>query len=100
MMQITGVYRNCLCNVPIKHWRRSHWGTAFTLSTDSSEDIERAKTWWKITGVGAIAFLGVITFVGWWYQRRLRYQFKLLVDRLDEKAEEELLPRLSRAATA
>ncbi len=89
IMQIMGVYRNCLCNVPVKYWRPSQWDTTFTVSTYSLEDIERAKIWWKFTGGTAIAFLGFIAFVGWWYQRRLRYQFKRLVNRLDEKAEEE-----------
>lgn len=99
-MQIMGVYRNCLCNVPVKHWLPSQWNTTFTVSTNSPEDVETAKIWWKFVGGVAIAFLGLITFVGWWYQRRLRYQFKLLVDRLDEKAEEEPLPKQSQAATA
>ena len=90
-MQIMGVYYNCLCNVPVKHWRPSQWNTTFTVSTNSPEDVETAKTWWKFVGGVAIAFLGFITFVGWWYQRRLRYQFKFLVDRIDERAEEEPL---------
>ena len=91
IMQVMGVYRNCLCNVPVQYWRPSQWDTTFPVSTYSRDDIETAKIWWKFTGGTAIAFLGFIAFVGWWYQRRLRYQFKRLVNRLDEKAEEPLL---------
>ena len=90
-MQFMGVYRNCLCYVPIQYWHPWRPNTTFIVSTNFAEGIERARTWWKITGAAAIAFLGLMAFVGWWYQRRLRYQFKLLVDRLDENAEEEPL---------
>lgn len=90
-MQLMGVYRNCLCNVPIQYWRPRQPETWFIVSSNFPEEIERSRHWWKITGGAAIAFLGLMAFVGWWYQRRLRYQFKLLVDRLDENAEEEPL---------
>ena len=90
MMQLMGVYRNCLCLVPIMHWRNS--GRRFIVSTNFPEAVDSARTWWKFTGGAAIGFLGLTAFVGWWYQRRLRYQFKLLVDRLDDRVEEEPHP--------
>ncbi|MCJ1228940.1 hypothetical protein MMC12_005604 [Toensbergia leucococca] len=85
MMQIMGVFRNCLCALTISHWR-SRSGT-FNVSTNTADQIQRANTWWTGTGAGAIAFLGCICYVGWWYQRRLRFQFKLLVNRIDENPE-------------
>lgn len=88
-MQIMGVHHNCLCEMPISDWRRSRFDTAFTISSNSAEGIYNAKTWWKATGTSAVAFLILISYVGWWYQRRLRYQFKTLVDRIDQDAESD-----------
>ncbi len=88
MMQIMGVFRNCLCTLPVRYWRRSAFDTEFPISTNSAEAIQNAVTYWKGTGVTAVTFLGFISYVGWWYQRRLRYQFKLLVDQIDSHAEE------------
>jgi len=90
-MQIMGVYRNCLCSIPISYWRRSRFDTTFQISTNSAEDI-KARTRWKGTGVSAVVFLGFISYVGWWYQRRLRYKFKLLVDQIDSNAEDDRRP--------
>lgn len=87
MMQIMGVYRNCLCTWPIHYWRRSLFDATYPISTNSAEAIRNASTYWKGTGATAITFLGFISYVGWWYQRRLRYQFRLLVDRIDENSE-------------
>ena len=88
MMQLIGVFRNCLCGLPVSYWRRSALDTAVLLSTNSAEAIKHAATYWKGTGVTAVTFLGLISYVGWWYQRRLRYQFKILVDHIDEGAED------------
>ena len=87
LMQIIGVYRNCLCNIPMKNWGRSRFTTEFTIGTNTAEKIFRASTVWKGTGAAAITFLGIVAFVGWWYQKRLRYQFKLMISRVDENAE-------------
>ena len=84
MMQLIGVYRNCLCSITISHWRHPVGKLWYNLGTNSAEDIQMAKTWWMGTGAGAVAFLGVTCYVGWWYQRRLRYQFKLLIEKIDE----------------
>ena len=86
IMQLMGVYRNCRCALPIKYWRRSASDVTFTISPNSAEAIQHAATYWKGTGITAITFLVFISYVGWWYQRRLRYQFKLLVDRIDVDA--------------
>lgn len=69
-MQIMGVYRNCLCELSIRDWRRSRFDT----------------------GASAVAFLGFISYAGWWYQRRLRFQFKLLINQIDKGAEDDVVP--------
>ena len=88
MMQIIGVHRNCLCNIPISHWRRSSFDITFSISTNSAEAIQNAATYWRGTGITAITFLSFISYVGWWYQRRLRYQFKVLVDQINFGADD------------
>lgn len=86
MMQIIGVYRNCLCDLTITVWHRRFDNELFTISTNSADQIYRAQTVWRGTGSAAVAVLGFVSFVGWWYQKRLRHLFKKTVKRIDEKA--------------
>ena len=85
LMQIMGVYRTCLCDIPIGKWLRpgSDSDLYWNAGTNSAENIQLAQTWWRGTGAGAISFLGFICYVGWWYQRRLRYQFRVLIEKID-----------------
>lgn len=91
MMQIIGVYRNCLCDIPITVWhKRYDANQLLVISTNSKDDIHRARTFWKGTGITAVVFLTSVSFIGWWYQKRLRYQFKKLIERIDEPTREEM----------
>ena len=83
MMQIMGVYRNCLCDIPITVWHQSD-NQSIVISTNSRDDFRRARTFWKGTGIAAVVFLTSASFVGWWYQKRLRQDFKKLIQRIDE----------------
>ncbi|KAH7386421.1 hypothetical protein BKA64DRAFT_748084 [Cadophora sp. MPI-SDFR-AT-0126] len=79
IMQLVGVYRNCLCALPVWYWRgRSEDGSEayVNLSTDSAAVISAAHTWWVRTGAVAVGFLCLSTYWGWWYQRRLRGMFR------------------------
>lgn len=84
LMQIIGVYRNCLCLTPLTHWsplsRRQNF--PIEISTSSAESIINSRTWWKGTGAGSVAFLGFSSFTGWWYQRLLRFQMDEVIDRI------------------
>ncbi|KAH0541551.1 hypothetical protein FGG08_003963 [Glutinoglossum americanum] len=87
MMQIMGVYRNCYCDLPIQYWGNERDpGAWVTLSTNTKLDIEKAATYWKGSGGGAIAFLGLICYSGWWYQRRLKGVFGDMVGKIDVNA--------------
>jgi len=91
MLQIIGVYRNCLCNIPITVWHRPYDDdVSFVISSNSAEDIHWAQTIWTGTGVTAVVFLGFVSFVGWWYQMRLRYEFKKIIMMIDERSEQEM----------
>ena len=90
MMQIIGVYRNCLCEIPITEWPRRHENQLLVISKNSKDDIHRARTFWKGTGITAVMFLTVVTFIGWWYQKRMRCEFKKLIKRIDMHTREEM----------
>ena len=83
MMQIIGVYRTCLCMVPITVWHRPD-DYILVISTNSAKDVYWAQTVWRFTGAAAVAFLGFVSFVGWWYQKRLRHLFKKIVATNDQ----------------
>lgn len=87
MMQLIGIYRNCLCDIPITVWHRRD-KEILVISTNSADDIYRAQTVWRGTGAAATAFLGFVSFVGWWYQKRLRHLFKKIVTTNDQGAED------------
>ena len=86
MMQIIGVYRTCLCMIPVTAWHRPDH-SILVISTNSADAIYRAHTVWRVTGAAAVAFLGFVSFIGWWYQKRLRHLFKKIVATNDQGAE-------------
>jgi hypothetical protein len=85
LMQLMGVYRNCLCKINIDSWMNRKNESNLLLSTNNKIDIAQAELHWRSMGIAAAVFLGVTCYIGWWYQRRLRYIFKGLVERLDTR---------------
>lgn len=84
LMEIIGVYRNALCLLKVANWgpsRRS--STLLMLSANSFEQIHEAKRHWIVIGAFSVVFLGIICYIGWWYQKRLRGMFKAIAGRLD-----------------
>ena len=79
-MQIAGVYRNCLCNTPLKSWGSKTVDFEFQISDDSPDDIKYAHDFWQSTGIAAIALLLGVCYGGWWYQRHWRAKFSGLID--------------------
>jgi hypothetical protein len=77
-MQIVGVYRNCLCNLPMGFWGSRDY--TFTVSTNSAEGIHYAGLYWLSTGIASICLLVVFCYFGWWYQRHWRHRFTKVVD--------------------
>ena len=92
MMQIIGVYRNCLCDIPITVWHRRFENQLIVISTNSKDDIDRAKTYWKGTGITAVVFLTIVSYIGWWYQKRMRCEFRKLIEKIDDGTDRELQP--------
>jgi hypothetical protein len=80
-MQVIGVYRNCLCTVPLTSWS-SRDNYQIVISTNTANNIRLANTFWLPTGVTSIVCLIVVWYVGWWYQRHWRMRFTRLIDEL------------------
>ena len=70
------------------------------VSFNSAADIKSASSYWKAFAITAILFLGNVAFCGWWYQRRLRGVFRMLVDGLGkmEVEREDIRAVVSRRA--
>jgi hypothetical protein len=85
MMQIMGVYRNCLCEINVNTWLRGPTTAPLQISTNSAEDIQQASSYWIPRGGATSGFLEFVAYVAWWYQRRLRFRFTELVGRIDER---------------
>ena len=79
VMQIVGVYRTCLCQINVSSWLRGRNSAFLTVSTNTSQDIRLAHDTWIPIGFVAAFFLGMIAYIAWWYQRRLRFRFALLL---------------------
>ncbi|KAI1376894.1 hypothetical protein F4677DRAFT_77561 [Hypoxylon crocopeplum] len=81
---LIGLYRNCLCFIPIQYWTNRHvLETTTTLDNVNQLNYEMAQRFWLQCGVSVTIFLVVMTYIGWWYQRHLRVQFVSLVDKID-----------------
>jgi hypothetical protein len=82
MMQLMGVYNSDKCDINAIWWTRPHGNLTVIISSNYSQEIQDANTYWKACAVTATVFLGTVTFGGWWYQRRLRGLFRELVSNI------------------
>lgn len=84
-MQIVGVYSADICNLTTNYWMNPlQPGLTVLVSGNSHEMITNAQTYWGPCAVTAISFMSVVSFVGWWYQRRMRDLFTEQVNNLDD----------------
>ena len=87
LMQIIGVYHNCLCSIPVGSWHTTRDSEMFNLPTDTAEDRDASKYWASCAYV-AIGFMALVCYVGWWYQRYLRRRFMQRVNGLPPRKPE------------
>jgi hypothetical protein len=81
-LQILGVYRNCLCQIPINYWVNGDY--LLDISTNTAQAIRLASVFWIPTGIASIVLMIITCYIGWWYQRHWRYQFNSAVKALLE----------------
>lgn len=85
LMQVLGVYSADICSVTTDRWVDPFRpGVTAMISMNSRLMIQDAQTYWKPCAITAIAFMSFVSFVGWWYQRRLRDLFMDLVSKIDQ----------------
>ncbi|OAA60971.1 hypothetical protein SPI_04995 [Niveomyces insectorum RCEF 264] len=85
LMQIVGVYSADICYITTPYWfapldKRPR----AVISYNSAEMIRDAEIFWKPCAITAIVFMSIVSFVGWWYQRRMRDLFTDQVKRIDQ----------------
>lgn len=95
MMQIMGVYRTCLCQINAHSWFHGKDKAVLEISSNSALDIRQAAHFWIPMGGAAAGFLGVVAYIAWWYQRRLRMLFGKLVDEIGVKLPENIHPGMN-----
>jgi hypothetical protein len=77
IMQLVGIYRNCLCSVDAPGWTTGIG--SLQLATDILQSRMKAKTWWINTGTTAILGLILVTYIGWSFQKQKRDKFRKLI---------------------
>lgn len=84
-MQLLGVYNADICNLNVGNWLDPYRpGVTAMISTNSKQMIDDAQRYWEPLAIAAILFVGIVSFVGWWYQRRTRDLFTDQVIKIDE----------------
>jgi len=82
--QLLGVYGNCMCSISVSEWVSPTRDSAqLNLATDTLLHREMSM-YWSGAGYAAIAFLGIMTYLGWYYQRALKKSFEAEIERLAE----------------
>lgn len=84
-VQLVGVYSADICNLNVPDWFHPYEpGVTAMISNNSKQMIEDAQKYWKPMAIAAICFMGIVSFVGWWYQRRTRDLFTDQVMKIDD----------------
>lgn len=74
LLEIMGVYRNCLCLADVGSWLNPN--SSIRLQPDPAQVREMSQLWWAPTGWSAIGFMMAVCLAGWWYQLILRKRFE------------------------
>lgn len=83
-MQLIGVYRNCLCKIPVQYWLQTDHPDAYVdLGQNSALSIENAQLFWVRTAGAATGILCATCALAWWFQRHLRDRYKGLVEKIE-----------------
>lgn len=79
IMQLVGVFRNCICKASLMYLLPKYRSQGVVLlSNDLQEHRDNAK-WWNIVGLIGVVFVGILSIVGWMYQWRVRSKARRLV---------------------
>lgn len=73
VMQVVGVFRNCLCYTITDKWLKLDQAYV-NLASDTAEARGSTKNWITM-GITATAFMVFTAYAGWWYQNFVRRRF-------------------------
>jgi hypothetical protein len=82
LLEIMGVYRNCLCLANVGSWPNPN--SPIRLQPDPAQVREKSQLWWAPPGWSAIGFMMAVCLAGWWYQLILRKRFERRANEIDE----------------
>ncbi|KAF2996380.1 hypothetical protein E8E14_004778 [Neopestalotiopsis sp. 37M] len=100
IMQLMGVYSANICEVRAIYWLSPHGDRPDVIaSKNTAAAIQAAEQYWEPCAITAIIFLAVVSFIGWWYQRRMRDVFADLVRNIDAPKYDRDDTRLARPLT-
>ncbi|KAF8858434.1 hypothetical protein BDZ45DRAFT_802567 [Acephala macrosclerotiorum] len=80
IMQLLGVYRNCICKAGLKFWLNQARGVV-VLSSDTQEDRDLARLWIKIGAIG-ISYISIFCILGLGYFIRMKSKMKGQIEAL------------------
>jgi hypothetical protein len=81
ILQIMGVYRNCICEIPVNYWLRLDDAVVPHLAADTLER-RNASIYWTSIGYGSMGFLIIICYMSWRFQQTMKRAFEDQIKRL------------------
>ncbi|KAH7026891.1 hypothetical protein B0J12DRAFT_609813 [Macrophomina phaseolina] len=75
LMQIVGVFRNCICYVNASSWTPDIHQGKINVASDTREQRNSSSNW-IVMGSVATGFMGLCCYIGWWYSRHIRQRFR------------------------
>jgi hypothetical protein len=81
MLQIMGVYRNCICYIPVSYWLHLDDALVRHLAADTLER-RNASMYWTSIGYGSMGFLIITCYMSWRFQQTMKRAFEDQIKRL------------------
>ncbi|KAH8149336.1 uncharacterized protein LAJ45_06415 [Morchella importuna] len=72
VMQLTGVFRNCICKAGVRSFINPNGNYTVQLATDTELDRKMARSVWMLTGGCSLGVLVLLCLYAWWYQTNIR----------------------------
>ncbi|KAL3427639.1 hypothetical protein PVAG01_01148 [Phlyctema vagabunda] len=82
VMQISGVYRNCICYAGSENWYNLKAKNPLIQVANDTEAARKASKYWIWMGVFATIFMALNCYLGWWYQMFIRRRFTEAVENM------------------
>lgn len=87
IMQLAGVYRNCICIAGLKY-AFNYNGGRVDLATDTQQNRDNWSSWWR-NGVAALSFFALILIAAAMHETWMKERFKYVVDMMRHSPDED-----------